>query len=242
MVSQARQPRTAAARSYDSPWLLSGLNLERRPFFTCKRCGGKLVGVRDSSRHLGNYVCGAHHYKGNAGCTNNIRIKAHILERELINHIKAVFADPTAIEKMVAELNSRVAGETAAHDRTINKIERQLTQVRRQIDRTFQALDEGLDSHLCKERLAQLKDQRQNLMDRLDQARKQKPVPLAIDPAKALGFFRNLKNVFSEGTNEQKRLLYRTYIRRMVHDPDTGDITVVFYPPYLQENIKRGCL
>jgi hypothetical protein len=50
----------------------------------------------------------------------------------------------------------------------------------------------------------------------------------------------NLKQVFDEGTNEQKRLLFRTYIRRMAYDPDTGDTTVVFYPPYLQEDMKRG--
>lgn len=54
------------------------------------------------------------------------------------------------------------------------------------------------------------------------------------------GVFRKRNMNYKTGTNEQKRMLFRTYIRRMKFDPENNKINVVFYPPYLAENIKRG--
>ena len=87
--------------------------------------------------------------------------------------------------------------------------------------------------------LSRLKGERQDLRQQLEANAKARPVPLTIDPDRARGFFLGLKRAYQEGTNEQKPILFRTYIRRMELGPETGEITVVFYPHYLQENMKR---
>jgi hypothetical protein len=58
--------------------------------------------------------------------------------------------------------------------------------------------------------------------------KKDQPKPIKIDPQKALDMFKNLKSIYEFGTNEQKRNLFKTYIRRMEYDPETNQVNVVF--------------
>jgi hypothetical protein len=64
---------------------------------------------------------------------------------------------------------------------------------------------------------------------KLDNAKKDQPKPIAIDPNKARDMFNNLKQIYEHGTNEQKRTLFKTYIRRMEFDPESNQVHVVFY-------------
>ncbi|MCL6611536.1 MAG: recombinase family protein [Peptococcaceae bacterium] len=239
-LTKSRQPRTPAARSYDSPWIFTGLNLEGKPFFTCKKCGGNIIGVRDSTRHIGRYCCGTHHYKGNPGCTNKIRINRIVFEKELLAQIEKVFGTPESIDCLVSELNSKVFNELSTYTKAIAAMEKELENINREIEITFRAFSEGLDPDLCNERLAKLKTQRMEVSHKIDQMKKDQPKPLSIDLRKAHDLFNNFKNIYQSGTNEQKRILFKTYIRHMELDPDNKRVNVTFYPYYLQEKIKRG--
>lgn len=241
-ISKSRQPRTPAARSYDSPWLLTGLNLEGAPFFTCKRCGGNIIGKRTNSKgHIyGKYICGTRHYKGKIGCDNNFQVNNVILEKSLLDKIEKTFGNPEAIDSMVKELNSRIKDELSFYNHVKENIENELNQVEKAIEATFLAFSEGLEPELCNERLIKLKKTRLELQNKLKEIKKGQPQPLAIDPEKARNYFLNLKKIFESGTNEQKRNLFKTYIRRMELDPDNRQVNVTFYPFYLQENIERG--
>lgn len=50
----------------------------------------------------------------------------------------------------------------------------------------------------------------------------------------------DLKKIYENGSNEQKRTLFKTYIRRMQFDPDTNTVDVVFYAPYVEEKLRTG--
>jgi hypothetical protein len=53
--------------------------------------------------------------------------------------------------------------------------------------------------------------------------------------------FNNLKQIYENGTNEQKRTLFKTYIRRMeFFDPESNKVNIVFYAPYIQEKLRKG--
>lgn len=239
-VTKSRQPRTAAARSYDSRWLLTGLNLEGSPFFICKECGGNIIGTKRDSRHRGKYVCGTHYYKGNKGCTNNLRINDYTLEAKLLAEIESHFGNPDAIDKLINELNSKVEENMNAHNKLVAIKQTELEKVDKQINSTFIAFEKGMDSDLCNERLKKLKINRLEIQIHLDKMKKDQPLQLAIDPQKAYEYFSNLRELFKSGTNEQKRMLYKTYIRRMELDTQNNKLNVYFYPNYLQENLKRG--
>lgn len=176
----------AILRSYDSPWIFTGLNLKSTPFFTCKTCGGNIIGVRDSVKHMGRYCCGTHHYKGNAGCNNNFRIRRIEIEKNILDQIEKVFGTPQLIDCLVKELNSRVSNEVSTHTQTIAAMEKELKSINQHIEITFRAFSEGLDcSDLCNERLAKLKSQRMEFTEKIDQMKKDQPQPLAIDLKKA---------------------------------------------------------
>ena len=238
-ISKSRQPRTPAARSYNSPWYLTGLNLENKPFFTCKVCGGNIIGVRNATRSIGTYCCGNHHYKGNAGCSNSLRLNRIGIEKNLLNEIERLFGSPDAIDTLIKELNSRINGELAIYNQSIITTDKGLNEVAQQIETTFLAMSKGIDAELCNERLAKLKNQRIELNAKLEQLKKDQPQPLAIDPLKARAFFLDIRNVYNAGTNEQKRTLFKTYIRNMVLDTENGQVNVVFYPHYLQEPLRH---
>jgi hypothetical protein len=105
---------------------------------------------------------------------------------------------------------------------------------------TFKAFSEGLDPELCRDRQEKLKLKRTELLARLENAKKDQPKPIAIDPNKARDMFNNLKQIYEHGTNEQERTLFKTYIRRMVLDPELNQVDVVFYAPYVQEKLRKG--
>lgn len=239
-LTSSRQPRTPAARSYDSEWLLTGLNLEGKSFFTCKVCGKNVIGVRDSVRHKGKYCCGQHHYKGTAGCSNNFRLNSLFIEHRLLSEIEKVFGKPESIESLVNQLNLRVSNELSNYKQSIDSIQRELSNLDKQIEQTFEAFESGLDPELCKERQVKLKNQRIELTAKLEQLKKDQPQPLVIDPKKAREYFENIKKIFEHGTNEQKRNFFKTYIRSLDLDPEKRQVNVVFYPHNLQEKIKHG--
>lgn len=238
-VTKSRQPRTAAARSFNSSWYLTGLNLEQKPFFTCKLCGKNIIGIRISNGAMGKYGCGTHHYKGNA-CTNNLKITRNVLERQLISMIGELFGTPKAIDSMVQKLNSKIDGEAIIYQNTLTSLEKQISVISKGIDATFLAFEKGFDPELCQERLQKQKQKQSELEKKLKEAQANLPIPLSIDPDKARDYFLNLRALFKSGTNEQKRTLFKTYIRQMVMDPENNQIHVIFYPPYLEQKIKHG--
>ncbi len=125
-------------------------------------------------------------------------------------------------------------------NQSITATEKDLHDIAQQIETTFLAMSKEIDAELCNERLTKLKYQRIELTAKLEQLKKDQPQPLAIDPLKARAFFLDIRNIYNAGTNEQKRTLFKTYIRNMILDPENGQVNVVFYPHYLQKTIESG--
>lgn len=237
-ITKSRQPGTAAARSYNSPWLLTGLNIESKPFFTCKKCGRNMIGI-SSGKNYGTYRCGTYHNKGNAGCTNKARINRFVLEKKLLDEIEINFGTPYAIKSLVAELNKRLSNELNVFNAALERKNKELNGIEKDIEMTFTAFSKGLDPDICNERLLIFKTKRLEAKNIIEGMEKNKPQPVNIDPAKAQELFNNLKQIYDSGSNEQKRTLYKTYIRRMEFDPDKNHLNIVFYPNYVQEKVKR---
>lgn len=236
-ITKSRQPRTPAARSYDSRFLLTGLNLEGQPFFTCKVCGKNIVGAGNG--YSGKYICSSFHNKGSIACQNNTRISHQFLERNLLAEIEKVFGAPEAIDAMISEINSRMQSGTVSYNKGITALEKELKKNNKQIELTFDAFSKGIDADLCNERLTKFKSDRLELTSKLEQLKKDQPHLLTVDPKKAHEYFTNSKRIYESGSNEQRRQLFKTYVRRMELDPDARQVNVTFYPHYLDKKIKR---
>ncbi|HVJ49632.1 recombinase family protein [Desulfitobacterium sp.] len=237
-LARSRQPRTAAISSFNSRWALTGLNLEGQPFFTCKCCGGNMSGLNDPRG--GKYACSNYHYRGEVACTNQHTVRRPVLEKKLLQQIEENFGEPEVLDSLMSELNSRLNGELESYHKNIKSMEKELNKVEKLIDDTFTAFAKGLDPDLCNERLTKLKAQREELNVKMEKSKKDEPKPLAINTQKAKAMLNDLKKIYENGTNEQKRTLFKTYIRRMQFDPETNQVDVVFYTPYVQEKLRTG--
>jgi len=90
----------------------------------------------------------------------------------------------------------------------------------------------GLDPEICNERLQKYKIKRTEERAKLDELTRNQPKAIWIDPGKARDYFENFKTIYELGTNEQKRQLFKTYIKRMELDPENMRVNVVFYASY----------
>ncbi len=241
-ITRSRQPRTPASRSFNSQWLLTGLNLENEPFFTCHLCGKNMIGIQGRNSNYGYYKCSTNQYKGEAGCTNKERVNRFIIEKELLKVIESKFSTPGAIESLVAELNNRLNSNIHAYEANLKLLLNNLASTEEQIELTFSAFAKGLDPDLCNERLEKFKKSKLEIESSINKLRDEKPTPVNIDTNKAIELFNNLKDIYENGTNEQKKTLFKTYIRTMVFDPALNLIQVILYPDLLIEKVKRGDL
>lgn len=219
-LARSRQPRTAAISSFNSPWALTGLNLEGNSFFTCKRCGGNMSG--HNNPRGGTYSCGNYHYRGKVACTNKHSVRRPLLEKNLLQKIEENFGSPDVLDSWIKDINSNFGSELKTYNQSIKSLKNEMKKVDDLIEKTFLAFDKGLDIDLCNERLAKQKSQKQEINDKLGKLQKEQPKPISIDVHKAKAMLNDLKKIYENGTNEQKRTLFKTYIRRMQFDPDTN--------------------
>ncbi|MHB1419391.1 MAG: recombinase family protein [Bacillota bacterium] len=240
-VTKSRQPRIPAARSYDSKWLLTGNNIENTPFFVCKCCGKSMIGVQFARpRGIGKYICGTAHNRGKVACANTFKIEQPVLENTLLDIIEQNFGAVDSVDMLVNEINNKMKNNVVSHKNVINELQKQLDQVNRNIDHTFDAFTSGLDPELCNERLAKFKEARLDLEKKLKDTQKAQPVQVKINAQRVYDLVCNLKELFENATYEQKRVLIRTFIKRLEFDPESQKINVVMYTKGLEETIKRG--
>ncbi len=129
----------------------------------------------------------------------------------LLNEIEKHYGTQQAIDSMVKELNSRLSSELTLYKNNIKSLGKDLENIDLQIENTFKAFSEGLDPDLCNERLSKLKEKRIELNDKLTEQKESQPQPLTIDPQKAHALFKDFRKIYKSGTNEQKRILFKTF-------------------------------
>jgi len=128
------------------------------------------------------------------------------------------------------------------YKRTLDKRKKELEEIDKKIESTFSAYMDGLDKDICNEQLLKLKTHRTELYNEIRNIESNKPQAITIDLKSVKEHFNNLKTIYDSGSNEQKRTLFKTYIRKMDLDPELDIINIVFYPPDIQEKIKRGAI
>lgn len=73
-----------AGATKDSKHLLTGLNFEGSPLFSCGGCGGNVIGYGNSTRNWRKYICGVNRMKGEIACISDWKVDAAWLEQKLV--------------------------------------------------------------------------------------------------------------------------------------------------------------
>lgn len=240
-ITKSRQPRTPAARSYNSPWPLTGLNTWGEKLFTCNKCGKSMKGIKSGvNDSYSYYVCSSFYNKGKTACDNNKRINRSKIEKELLEEIKKAFGTPANTSKQFSKLNKKLNSELEAYNSTLNNKLKEIESIDDDIEFTFQALKNGLDTDTCNQRIEKLKNKKAEAEAAINRIKLEKPQAININPNQAKKLFEDLYKLYDVGTNEQKSMLFKTYIKKLIFDPDLSIVNITFSVENLQEIVKRG--
>ncbi|MEW6573786.1 MAG: NERD domain-containing protein [Bacillota bacterium] len=136
-------------RLHDSPWLLTGKNLDGEDFFVCTACGGRMASYIKSGRYISKYRCGTVTYQGKGACYD-VKIPKEWIEGEIVNCIRERFG-PQEIDALVQQVAKAIEAETVQYRKAVRAVEKAITDKKREIDNLVAAVARGTNVDLYNE-------------------------------------------------------------------------------------------
>ncbi len=135
-ILRERAPAFSHPRRTSSPYLLSGIA-------RCGICGRAMVGQEAKSGKFAYYVCGTLLKKG-AGTCNAPYLNAKKFEGLVIDKIKEHILTEENLRELVKLVNEEMDAATKDYKERLRGIAGELADVRRRLDRHYEALETGM--------------------------------------------------------------------------------------------------
>src|SRR5262249_11179997 len=153
----ARSPKVQAPRVTTGPILLTGLAV-------CATCRGGMMlrtGTSKSGQVYRYYTCANCATKGKTACKGR-SIPMHKLDTLVTQHLVERLFRPERVAAILASLSSVRAEKSAAHDRRILDLQREMADADGKLRRLYELVEKGLTDldEVLKERLDTLKADR----------------------------------------------------------------------------------
>lgn len=113
-------------------YLLSGM-------MTCGECGANYIVV---NRH--DYGCSTHRNKGNAACSNNLRVRRDLLESRIFSSLKEFLFTPTHLTTFEQVVKKTMKEAIKAKQSLNDSDEQRLNEVEKQIENLVNAIKMGI--------------------------------------------------------------------------------------------------
>jgi site-specific DNA recombinase len=220
----ARNPKTANSRNISSPTLLTGLA-------KCSKCGGAMMlrtGKGQGGKIYSYYTCSTAALKGKIECSGQ-SVPMDKLDRLIVEQLTDQVFTPKHVAELLAELNEKKPANTKAINSDIRKLQSDLDDTRKRLDRLYLSIEEGiteLDEDL-KTRIGGLKSKREKLNSDIDIAKNPSSIPMEILKPKHIDRFCEAfrKTVLKADKPIQKGLI-NLFIDRITVDKDNSEITI----------------
>ena len=135
----------------------------------CACCGGSYTMI--SKDLLG---CGAARTKGT--CANRLNIRRDALEAQVLDGLRHQLMEPALFHEFCEEFTREVNRLRMAETASITAAQSELMRLERDIDRTIQAILDGVPGSAVKDKMGRLEARKEELTDQL--ARAERPPPL----------------------------------------------------------------
>src|SRR5262249_629760 len=193
----ARSPRMQAPRVTTGPILLTGLAV-------WASCGGGMMlrpGPSKNGQVYRYYTCANCATKGKTACKGR-SIPMHKLDTLVTEHLIECLFRPERVAAILASLSSGRVEKSAAHDKRLLSLQREMTDADDKLKRLYQLVEKGLTDldEVLKERLDALKADRDRAKAALERAKEHSGSPITIDPALIERFGRTMRENFSTGS------------------------------------------
>ena len=181
-----------SGRTYDKAGLFTGM-------LKCGICGGGLTAV-SGSRRTGTqrFGCGFYRNKGRRICSNDLTVKAQVLETKLLQAIQGTILQPEALTFLVSTANSRLKLSSESENKEREMLTNELKEVNQGLRNIEHAIVSGLTGETTGHLLKVFEQKKKNLVEKLEDvdSQKQRPIP-TIDSTKIQNMLSDLQGLLN---------------------------------------------
>lgn len=226
-VNQVQKENAITHSNFKGDFILTGI-------LRCPACGAGTVmskSKRNGKYHF-YYMCQSHHSKGRVACGSNL-IRKDLIEEKVLQVIQGIIQDKNLVDEIIEKLEreQKLDVSDLKHNLNIQKKELlKLEEKQKKLDAdyfnglspdTYDRLSNNLQDEVkvTKEVIA-------NIEREIDKATS----AFKIDQDTVIEALKNFDKLFECATNEEKRVLMKSLIKRIEMEPNRKDIkTIVFW-------------
>ncbi|WP_292617915.1 MULTISPECIES: recombinase family protein [unclassified Nitrobacter] len=209
----ANNPKVTAPRVVTGPILLTGLA-------RCAHCGGGMTqrtGTSSTGRVYAYYACASRAQKGPTACRGNT-IRMAFLDDLVLTALRENMFTPERLTELLSVIAAKRQERTVAVDRRLASLKSQVVDAEGRLKRLYRGIEEGIVEldDLLRERIAELKADRQKAQAAYDHAAAQASPSAAIDPDKIAAFSRLMTDLLANGETPARKAYLRTLIGAII--------------------------
>jgi site-specific DNA recombinase len=212
----ARSPRVVAPRVTTGPILLTGLAV-------CATCRGGMT-LRTGTSQNGvihhYYTCSTCARKGKSACKGR-SIRMDKLDGLVTDHLVERLFHPERLAGILGSLTARRAEKAESVNRRVMALQREVTDVEDKLKRLYRLVEDGITDldDVLKDRLNNLKAERDRAMAALEAAKYQIAPEIRIDPALIERFGRSMREKFTIGSVSFRK----AYLQSLIDTVEVDD-------------------
>ncbi len=222
--------KTIMARTSESRYLFTGLNLLGQAMFTCKACGSRVVGYRSSAPGWSKYICAAARSKKSAACTRRFLVDQKWLEDKVISEIYSLFVDPQQLRRLIDKTNGSLREKLQNHEELLKALTTQKERLELELSRLVEAVKAGMGPEVAAKESTKLQALLVEIQSKLHYLDVNRPQNAYIDSEEVLRFYTGFKEKFVTATAQEQRRLIRGFVSHLELNPDMKEVRVYFYP------------
>src|SRR6516164_7015278 len=231
----ARSPRVVAPRLTTGPILLTGLTV-------CATCGGAMT-LRTGTSSTGTvhryYACSTCARKGKSVCKGR-SIRMDKLDGLVTDHLVERLLQPERLAILLSSLRVRRAEKADSANQRMMALQREVTDSEDRLKRLYRLLEDGVTDldEVLKDRLNNLKSDRDRAKAALDAAKSYRVTDIRIDPALIESFGRRMREHLTSGSVPFRKAYLRSLID--VIEVDDGQVRIKGSKDVLERAILAG--
>jgi hypothetical protein len=205
----ANNPKVTAPCVVTGPILLTGLAKRAH-------CGGGMTqrtGTSGTGRVYAYYTCASRAQTGPTACRGNT-IRMAFLDDLVLTALRENMFTPERRTELLSAIAAKRQERTAAVDRRLVAPKSQVVDAEDRLRRLYRGIKEGID--LLRERLVELKADRQKAQAANDHAAAQASPSSAIDPDKIAAFSKLMADLLDNGETPARKAYLRTLIGAII--------------------------
>ena len=175
------------------------------------------TGTSSTGRIYAYYTCASRAQKGPTACRGNT-IRMAFLDDLVLTALKENMFTPERLTELLSAIAARRRERTAAVDRRLASLKSQVVDAEDRLKRLYRGIEEGIVEldDLLRERIVELKADREKAQAAYDHAASQALPSASIDPEKVAAFSNLMTDLLDNGETPARKAYLRTLIGAII--------------------------